>query len=95
MMPSSEEATMVTWEELEQAITDGWKGSQTVNNGGGPGGGQPWKGPLNLTVFCYVDVYDFLHEFSINIMDSFNVFLQAYKELCSNVTFTQVKVFIG
>ena len=38
-MPSSEEATMVTWEELEQAITDGWKGSQTVNKGGGPGGG--------------------------------------------------------
>ncbi|OWK14562.1 hypothetical protein Celaphus_00001601 [Cervus elaphus hippelaphus] len=30
-MPSAEEATMVTWEELEQAITDGWKGSQTVN----------------------------------------------------------------
>ncbi|XP_068833619.1 glutamine-rich protein 2 [Capricornis sumatraensis] len=32
-MPSSEEATMVTWEELEQAITDGWKVSQTVNKG--------------------------------------------------------------
>ncbi|XP_055264506.1 glutamine-rich protein 2 [Moschus berezovskii] len=30
-MPSSEEATMVTWEELEQAITDGWKGSQTIS----------------------------------------------------------------
>ena len=32
-MPSSEEATMVTWEELEQAITDGWKVSQTINKG--------------------------------------------------------------
>ena len=95
VMPSSEEATMVTWEELEQAITDGWKGSQTVNKGGGPGGGQSWKGPLNLTVFCYADVYNFLHEFSINITDSFNVFPQSYKEPCSNVTFTQVKVFIG
>ncbi|XP_074198314.1 glutamine-rich protein 2 [Camelus bactrianus] len=31
MMPASEDATMVTWEELEQAITDGWKGSQMVN----------------------------------------------------------------
>nr|XP_020771285.1 glutamine-rich protein 2 [Odocoileus virginianus texanus] len=30
-MPSPEEATMVTWEELEQAITDGWKGSQTIS----------------------------------------------------------------
>ncbi|XP_052514604.1 glutamine-rich protein 2 [Budorcas taxicolor] len=28
-MPSSEEATMVTWEELEQAITDGWKTSES------------------------------------------------------------------
>nr|XP_045369383.1 glutamine-rich protein 2-like [Camelus bactrianus] len=31
MMPASEDATMVTWEELEQAITDGWKGSQMVS----------------------------------------------------------------
>ncbi|XP_065765973.1 glutamine-rich protein 2 [Muntiacus reevesi] len=30
-MPSPEEATMVTWEELEQAITDGWKGSQAIS----------------------------------------------------------------
>ncbi|KAB0365139.1 hypothetical protein FD754_009295 [Muntiacus muntjak] len=30
-MPSPEEATMVTWEELEQAITDGWKGSQVIS----------------------------------------------------------------
>lgn len=37
-MPSAEEATMVTWEELEQAITDGWKGSQMVNKGGGSWG---------------------------------------------------------
>lgn len=37
-MPSSEEATMVTWEELEQAITDGWKVSQTENKGGGSWG---------------------------------------------------------
>uniref|UniRef100_A0A8C4FFI6 Glutamine rich 2 n=1 Tax=Catagonus wagneri TaxID=51154 RepID=A0A8C4FFI6_9CETA len=28
MMPAGEEATMVTWEELEQAITDGWRASQ-------------------------------------------------------------------
>uniref|UniRef100_A0A4W2E2Y5 DUF4795 domain-containing protein n=1 Tax=Bos indicus x Bos taurus TaxID=30522 RepID=A0A4W2E2Y5_BOBOX len=39
VMPSSEEATMVTWEELEQAITDGWKGSQTGSN----------PGPLSIT----------------------------------------------
>uniref|UniRef100_A0A8D1Q9B9 DUF4795 domain-containing protein n=1 Tax=Sus scrofa TaxID=9823 RepID=A0A8D1Q9B9_PIG len=31
MMPSMEEATMVTWEELEQAITDGWRASQVVS----------------------------------------------------------------
>eukprot|EP00070_Physeter_catodon_P023448 XP_023985993.1 glutamine-rich protein 2 [Physeter catodon] len=30
-MPGAEEATMVTWEELEQAITDGWKASQMVS----------------------------------------------------------------
>ena len=29
---------MVTWEELEQAITDGWKVSQTINKGGGSWG---------------------------------------------------------
>ncbi|XP_037664982.1 uncharacterized protein LOC119513659 isoform X4 [Choloepus didactylus] len=28
LIPGGEEATMVTWEELEQAITDGWKSSQ-------------------------------------------------------------------
>nr|XP_054366655.1 glutamine-rich protein 2 [Mirounga angustirostris] len=28
LMPAGEEVTMVTWEELEQAITDGWKASQ-------------------------------------------------------------------
>ncbi|XP_012588455.1 PREDICTED: glutamine-rich protein 2 [Condylura cristata] len=28
IMPPSEEATMVTWEELEHAITDGWRASQ-------------------------------------------------------------------
>ncbi|XP_061031246.1 glutamine-rich protein 2 [Eubalaena glacialis] len=31
VMPGAEEATMVTWEELEQAITDGWKASQMVS----------------------------------------------------------------
>ncbi|XP_059938136.1 glutamine-rich protein 2 [Mesoplodon densirostris] len=31
VMPGVEEATMVTWEELEQAITDGWKASQMVS----------------------------------------------------------------
>lgn len=45
-MPSSEEATMVTWEELERAITMAGEVSQTENKGGGPGGGQwSWKGP--------------------------------------------------
>ncbi|XP_034497430.1 glutamine-rich protein 2 [Ailuropoda melanoleuca] len=28
LMPVGEEVTMVTWEELEQAITDGWRASQ-------------------------------------------------------------------
>ncbi|CAK6438547.1 unnamed protein product [Pipistrellus nathusii] len=28
LLPPGEEVTMVTWEELEQAITDGWKASQ-------------------------------------------------------------------
>ncbi|KAF5921054.1 hypothetical protein HPG69_010858 [Diceros bicornis minor] len=28
LMPVAEEVTMVTWEELEQAITDGWKALQ-------------------------------------------------------------------
>ena len=42
LMPVGEEVTMVTWEELEQAITDGWRASQAVNKlgGGGPG---PWS----------------------------------------------------
>ncbi|XP_057572734.1 glutamine-rich protein 2 [Hippopotamus amphibius kiboko] len=31
VMPGAEEATMVTWEELEQAITDGWKSSQMIS----------------------------------------------------------------
>ncbi|KAM8943782.1 uncharacterized protein AAEQ78_012839 [Lycaon pictus] len=31
LMPVGEEVTMVTWEELEQAITDGWRASQGVN----------------------------------------------------------------
>nr|XP_055098068.1 glutamine-rich protein 2 isoform X3 [Symphalangus syndactylus] len=30
LVPGAEEVTMVTWEELEQAITDGWRGSQAV-----------------------------------------------------------------
>ncbi|XP_054564902.1 glutamine-rich protein 2 [Eptesicus fuscus] len=30
MLPPGEEVTMVTWEELEQAITDGWKASQGI-----------------------------------------------------------------
>ncbi|KAG8519371.1 Glutamine-rich protein 2 [Galemys pyrenaicus] len=29
IMPPAEEATMVTWEELEHAITDGWRASQS------------------------------------------------------------------
>ncbi|XP_039082203.1 glutamine-rich protein 2 [Hyaena hyaena] len=28
LMPAGEEVTMVTWQELEQAITDGWRASQ-------------------------------------------------------------------
>uniref|UniRef100_A0A2K6JMB5 Glutamine rich 2 n=1 Tax=Rhinopithecus bieti TaxID=61621 RepID=A0A2K6JMB5_RHIBE len=35
LVPGAEEVTMVTWEELEQAITDGWRASQW-----GPG---PWS----------------------------------------------------
>jgi hypothetical protein len=31
LIPSGEEATMVTWEDLEQAITDGWRASQGVS----------------------------------------------------------------
>ncbi|XP_032177546.1 glutamine-rich protein 2 isoform X36 [Mustela erminea] len=31
LMPVGEEVTMVTWEELEQAITDGWRASLGVN----------------------------------------------------------------
>nr|XP_027811539.1 glutamine-rich protein 2 [Marmota flaviventris] len=34
-VPGAEEATMVTWEELEQAIADGWKGSQMVRDSTG------------------------------------------------------------
>ncbi|KAM9208824.1 glutamine-rich protein 2 [Dugong dugon] len=33
LIPVGEEVTMVTWEELEQAITDGWKASQVVSKG--------------------------------------------------------------
>ncbi|XP_036925270.1 glutamine-rich protein 2 [Sturnira hondurensis] len=40
LIPPGEEVTMVTWEELEQAIVDGWKASQGVNkSNGGPGCG--------------------------------------------------------
>lgn len=39
VMPGAEEATMVTWEELEQAITDGRKVSRMVTETGGGGGG--------------------------------------------------------
>lgn len=38
VMPGAEEATMVTWEELEQAITDGRKVSRMVTETGGGGG---------------------------------------------------------
>ncbi|ELK12340.1 Glutamine-rich protein 2, partial [Pteropus alecto] len=31
LVPAGEDVTMVTWEELEQAITDGWKTSQAEN----------------------------------------------------------------
>ncbi|XP_045692716.1 glutamine-rich protein 2 [Phyllostomus hastatus] len=30
LIPPGEEVTMVTWEELEQAIADGWKGSEST-----------------------------------------------------------------
>ncbi|PNI30901.1 QRICH2 isoform 4, partial [Pan troglodytes] len=30
LVPGAEEVTMVTWEELEQAITDGWRASQAA-----------------------------------------------------------------
>lgn len=50
LMPVGEEVTMVTWEELEQAITDGWRASQGVNKLG------TWAlvlggAPLNLSLF--------------------------------------------
>ncbi|XP_006869728.1 PREDICTED: glutamine-rich protein 2 [Chrysochloris asiatica] len=32
LIPGGEEVTMVTWEELEQAITDGWKTSQEMSD---------------------------------------------------------------
>lgn len=38
-IPDAEEATMVTWEELEQAVTGGRMASQMVNRDGGGGGG--------------------------------------------------------
>ena len=103
VMPAAEEATMVTWEELEQAITDGWKASQMVNrDGGGVGwgawaavfGGAPEPFPFYCcAVFHSVDVYNLFHKFSI--MDIFYVFPQSYNKPCSNVTLTQVKVLIG
>lgn len=34
LIPAGEDVTMVTWEELEQAITDGWRASQAVNSWG-------------------------------------------------------------
>lgn len=101
VMPGAEEATMVTWEELEQAITDGRKVSRMVTETGGGGGGlgqRSWVGPLNLSlfyccaVFHYVGVYHLFHRFSI--LDMF-VFPQSYNKPYSNVTLTQVKVLIG
>ena len=67
-MPAAEEATMVTWEELEQAITDGWKASQMVNRDGGGVGWGAWArssvGPPNLSLFTAVQ-YSILWMFII------------------------------
>lgn len=51
VIPAVEDATMVTWEDLEQAITDGWKALQVVKK---PGGGAPPNLPLFTTVHCSV-----------------------------------------
>ncbi|XP_035864970.1 glutamine-rich protein 2 [Phyllostomus discolor] len=52
LIPPGEEVTMVTWEELEQAIADGWKVSQGVNafhGGRRCGGGLPRASPSLLS----------------------------------------------
>ncbi|XP_039715052.1 uncharacterized protein LOC120599960 [Pteropus medius] len=52
LVPAGEDVTMVTWEELEQAITDGWKTSQAVNKWGvGLGSGLRWGSPRPLPFY--------------------------------------------
>lgn len=75
LIPAGEDITMVTWEELEQAITDDWRASQAVNSWGGTGSGLRWCSPKLLpffycTVFCSVNA----HNFVFPILDIFNVF---------------------
>ena len=50
LIPPGEEVTMVTWEELEQAIADGWKASQGVNKSTG-GAGAWQQSPPSLSLF--------------------------------------------
>nr|XP_031325598.1 glutamine-rich protein 2 [Camelus dromedarius] len=65
MMPASEDATMVTWEELEQAITDGWKGSQMVNKvGRGSLLGPPRVPSLHYSLGTLLISFLFLHQVS-------------------------------
>lgn len=67
VVPAGEDVAMVTWQELEQAISDGWKIPQAVNKlGGRLGSSLRWGSPRPLpfyccTVFYYVDVYNLFH----------------------------------
>ena len=92
VMPVGEEVTMVTWEELEQAITDGWRASQQVNKWGAwavVSGGAP----LNLSLFTttqYSIMWMFIIYFTCFLLWIFLMFFsQSYKKPCSSVTFTQ------
>lgn len=99
-IPDAEKATMVTWEELEQAVTGGRMVSQMVNRdgGGGLGSGLGW-GPRTFPFFTAVQ-YSIMWVFIIYFTSflfwtCFMFFPQSYNKPCSNVTLTQVKVLIG
>lgn len=51
LLSAGEEVTMVTWEELEQAIADGWKASQGVNRWGAGAGQRSRGAPPNISLF--------------------------------------------
>ena len=97
MMPSMEEATMVTWEELEQAITDGWRASQVVNSGGGGRGwpvilgGVPKPLPFHdCTVVHDAGILHLFHQFSI--MAALNGFFFSVLSRALIMIFTHGKV---